>query len=293
MTKETTPAQDAPIEQLSDHYHKGRKFYTLSSGLLLAWTLVGIEIEKAPIESLNVSLKNPDVTPIILVLLVLYFAYRTVVEWYQSDARRRRLPASRWDFAGANALGVISLAVYSFQEISSVNVGEYLSRVIPLAIPNLLYSISDLIFSYYIARLVIWSFLTPPKSQTEAWFYNRFPLLWTERTSRIPMLLFPKFMSKFIAYDVSIESTGFVGRVLFTINFAWLVILLPILSIVLLYNGLVNEFFTQVQSQWLTSLWLILGCICAWFVRYWRYDLIINPSIRRQLGLHDRVTDYD
>ena len=94
MTGKTAPAPDS-IPHLTDQYYKGRKFYTLSSGVLLAWTLVGLELAKEPLESLKTSLKNPDVAPIILVLLVPYFAYRTSVEWYQSDARRRNLRASR------------------------------------------------------------------------------------------------------------------------------------------------------------------------------------------------------
>lgn len=101
----------APPPYLSDEYHKARKQYAFFSGLLIAWTLIGIEVAEDVrlIENVNLKLRTPDVFPLILFTMVLYFAYRTAIEWYQCDAKRRHLIASIIDFRVANALGVLSI----------------------------------------------------------------------------------------------------------------------------------------------------------------------------------------
>lgn len=285
MTIETAPAHDS-IPQLTDQYHKGRKFYTLTSGVLLAWTLVGIELAKEPLESLKVSLKNPDVTPIILVLLVLYFAYRTSVEWYQSDARRRNLRASQLDFTVTNILGIISISVYSFQEVSAVNVGAYFARYTALAIPSAIYLFVVVMSSYYIGRLLVWSVLTPPRAQRNRWCYYRLPMLWTERTERL-------FRSpRILGYEISIPNSGFVGNFYFGLNFSSWLIVYPFVMVFILYAGFVNPYLIGLASPLTTSFAIVAGCLLAWFARYWKYDLIINPGVRFYLGLSNEITNY-
>jgi len=49
--------------------------------LLLAWIFVGIQVDaRNPVANFSVSLATPDMVPIILTALVLYFATRTCVE---------------------------------------------------------------------------------------------------------------------------------------------------------------------------------------------------------------------
>jgi len=102
---------------LSDQYHKGRKGYALFSGLLLAWVLAGIQVDvRNPVANISVSLATPDMVPIILTVLVLYFAFRTYVEWYQCDDRRRALMPSRIDFVASHIIGISSIFTYGIQQ---------------------------------------------------------------------------------------------------------------------------------------------------------------------------------
>lgn len=117
---------------LSDHYHHARKLYGLFSGLLLLWELVGVEIQETPIENLKLRLINPEAVPIILFFLVLYFAFRFAIEWSQCDRLRRQYLASRVDFYTAHIVGLVAVAIYGFQQASTIRVSDYVAQF-PLA----------------------------------------------------------------------------------------------------------------------------------------------------------------
>ena len=55
------PAAPPP---LTDAYHKVRKQFGLFSGLLIAWELIGVDLEK--FSPYNVQLKNPEAAPYVL-----------------------------------------------------------------------------------------------------------------------------------------------------------------------------------------------------------------------------------
>jgi hypothetical protein len=106
----------ASAPALSDYYHKARKLYGLTSGLLLLWELVGIELQPNPVEYLKVKLLSPEAVPAILFILVFYFAFRLIVEWSQCDISRRQFLASRVDFYAAHVFGFVSVSIYAFQQ---------------------------------------------------------------------------------------------------------------------------------------------------------------------------------
>ena len=94
--------QKSPPE-FSASYDKARKAYSLSSALLLAWALIGIDVDDKPIEkSLKSTFKSPQAVPDVLIALVIYFGSRFTVEWYQADEGRRARRPSRIDFALAH-----------------------------------------------------------------------------------------------------------------------------------------------------------------------------------------------
>lgn len=113
---------------LTEHYHKARKLYALSSGLLLLWELVGIELDPTPIESLKVKLLSPEAVPTVLFLLVFYFAFRFIIEWSQCDRHRRKFLASRVDYYAANVVGLVAVSIYAFQQASTIRFYDYLAR---------------------------------------------------------------------------------------------------------------------------------------------------------------------
>lgn len=281
MTNHDSPAHDS-IPQLTDQYHKGRKFYVLSSGVLLAWTLVGIELAKEPLESLKISLRNPEVAPVILVLLVLYFAYRTSVEWFQSDPRRRAFRASRTDFTITNILGVISVSVYSFQEISAINVGAYFAKSTAQVAVHIFGLGAG---AYYVGRLLVWSFLTPPKTESNTWFYYRLPMLWRNRPDpRHP--------------DPSVLGSGnppqhikILRDTSHAVRLVFCVILFPV-SIIAMVSGIIPADHTLPGSPLTNYFLFVAACLFAWVPRYWKYDGVINPLLRDFLDLPDETTNY-
>ena len=96
LTKTDSPK--APAPHLTDGYHKARRSLALTSGVFIVWEILGIEIggqAKIPGADIPVILKNPRIVPTLIFVLVLYFAARTMIEWYQCDPNRRRHPASR------------------------------------------------------------------------------------------------------------------------------------------------------------------------------------------------------
>ena len=115
------------IAALGEAYNHARKAYGLTSALLIAWELIGVELEASPIESVKLTLKSPQAAPYVLIVLIIYFGFRMTIEWYQNDIRRRRLPASRIDFAVAHAIAIVSLALYGYQTLSKVQLANIIA----------------------------------------------------------------------------------------------------------------------------------------------------------------------
>ena len=120
-----TPTE-APAPHFGSAYDKARKAYGSQSGLLLAWELIGIELPGAPLENVKVTLKSPQAIPYVLIALVVYFAFRITIEWYQAEPSRRRLWASRVDFTVAHAIGAAALLLYAVQAILRVQIANKL-----------------------------------------------------------------------------------------------------------------------------------------------------------------------
>lgn len=111
-------------EALTEAYHKARKQFGLFSGLLIAWELIGVDLENfAPYE---VKLKNPEAAPFVLLALVVYFAIRTGIEWHQCDEERRRRQVSRLDLALSYGLGAMSVFLCVLQDVLGIQVAELL-----------------------------------------------------------------------------------------------------------------------------------------------------------------------
>ena len=102
-------------DAMTDAYHKARRGYGLFSGLLIAWELIGIQVNASPFSDFNVTLKSPEAAPYILITLVGYYAFRLTVEWYQCDSSRRVLKVSRIDFFIAHSLGLVAVGLYAVQ----------------------------------------------------------------------------------------------------------------------------------------------------------------------------------
>lgn len=102
---------------MSDQYNNARNKYALFSALLLAWSFLGIQIDiKGFFANVDVSLPNPEKLPILLTVLVVYYAYRSCIEWNQCDGIRRSYRSSRVDFAIAHLIGLTAILAYGVQQ---------------------------------------------------------------------------------------------------------------------------------------------------------------------------------
>ena len=117
---------------LSETYHKARRNLALFSGALIAWEYVGIRFGqegRLSILGADVRIQHQQVIPVVIVALVLYYAFRLAIEWMQCDANRRALAVAKIDLYVAYALGVVGVAVFSLQRISPFQLAEALTAI--------------------------------------------------------------------------------------------------------------------------------------------------------------------
>jgi hypothetical protein len=121
------PARDP--QALTSEYHKARKQVLLWAGILFIWELVGIDLEKAKDAGGNAgaiitSIKSPQAVPWVLVILVVYFLFKTTIEWYQCNPMRRASRVSRVDFLSAWAIPLLAFALGIYQAIRNVQFAD-------------------------------------------------------------------------------------------------------------------------------------------------------------------------
>ena len=101
----------------------------LWSAILFIWELVGIDLQKAKEAGGNAgaiigALKSPQAVPWALLILVGYFLFRTMVEWYQCNVGRRRLKISRIDYASVWLVASIAIGLYILQAVSHLQLAN-------------------------------------------------------------------------------------------------------------------------------------------------------------------------
>ena len=69
----------------------------------------------------------------VLVALVLYFAFRMTIEWYQADEKRRDLLSSRLDLAVAHTLGLTAILLFTVQSMLTVQLVDRIPQSVLLA----------------------------------------------------------------------------------------------------------------------------------------------------------------
>lgn len=115
--KEQDPEEKGP-SFLSEYYYKAHRSYLIASGLLLSWSLIGLEIKQKPIDNYNITIKSTDAFPIIIAVVTIYFAYKITIEWFQcSKVTRKKIP-SKLDFLVAQLIGTTSIIIYTYQTIT-------------------------------------------------------------------------------------------------------------------------------------------------------------------------------
>jgi len=138
--KEQSP-EEKGSSLLSEYYYKAHRSYMIASGLLLSWSLIGLEIKQKPIDSYNVIIKSTNAFPIIIAIVTIYFAYKITIEWFQcSKVTRKKIP-SKIDFLVAQLIGTTSITIYTYQTITEKQLIDLIPSYFFLYLVLLIFSI--------------------------------------------------------------------------------------------------------------------------------------------------------
>jgi hypothetical protein len=133
--KKSDKKDDVSLPSMPDAYHKARRQLNLFSAILIFWEYVGIRIgekaaedvsSKIPSLDIKVRLENPEVIPLVIAAIVLYFAFRLSIEWNQSSPRRRAQWASKIDLTVSYIIAAVALVLFLFQKKFTIRVAEFL-----------------------------------------------------------------------------------------------------------------------------------------------------------------------
>ena len=115
---------------LSEQFYKTRKYYVFYSMILLLWTWIGVTIENndgtagltfsIPYSTkAEVTLPNISNLPMIMILIMSYYAYRVSIEWYSTSPELRANLPAKIDWKFAHTLGLVALVSFGGPELFS------------------------------------------------------------------------------------------------------------------------------------------------------------------------------
>jgi hypothetical protein len=120
---------------LTDAFRGTRKLYTLFAGLLIAWELIGLRLgasaEQEQLEEvtgkvfdLPITVLSPNAAPFVLLVLLLYFAFRTELEWQYCSPGEEHQRIARWDHWSAHVIAMAAVALFAVQRILEIQVAD-------------------------------------------------------------------------------------------------------------------------------------------------------------------------
>lgn len=173
----------APPE-MPNAYHRARRQLCLFSAILIFWEYVGIKLgEKVaepptttmPLVGIKVRLENPEVIPVIMIVIVLYFTFRLTIEWQQIAPKRKLQTASWIDLIASYAIAVFALLIYVLQSIFHLRIADFLT-------PD---AFTAILFGSLIGLIITSSILMPNRTKTNI---IKTILLWLLITFMLVML---------------------------------------------------------------------------------------------------------
>jgi hypothetical protein len=120
---------DLPVPPVTEAYQKAHKNYVLFSALLASWQLIGITLETK--ERWGISFKSPNAVPLMLIALMVYFGYKTTIEWYQCEPSRREHLAALIDYRIGHSIAIIALMIAAFQYVVRAQLVDVVARHVP------------------------------------------------------------------------------------------------------------------------------------------------------------------
>ena len=126
-----------PEQQMSESYHRARRMFALLSGILIAWEYIGINIGGDRVNNhqsvtgitpgigLPVTIRNPEIIPTIIFILVLYFSFRFTIEWTHSPIKIRHHLTSLIDVVVAYLIGLAAVILFAVQRMTQVRLADF------------------------------------------------------------------------------------------------------------------------------------------------------------------------
>tara|TARA_R110002126_G_scaffold25171_16_gene86459 strand:- start:2211 stop:2981 length:771 start_codon:yes stop_codon:yes gene_type:complete len=123
---------------MNEAYYKARRNFNLFSGLLLGWEYLGVTITRPgeatadatiPGTNLKATILNPEAIPFVVFLLVMFFGFRWLVEFFQNNVGRRKTRPSVFDFWASAILSIFAIAVYLIQQLSDVRIADNIGYI--------------------------------------------------------------------------------------------------------------------------------------------------------------------
>ena len=120
-------AMDHP---LTEAFRKARKQYTLFSGLLIAWELVGLRLpaDGKLSTTIEVELLSPNAAPFVLIALILYFAFRMELEWRYCSPEEHHQKIARLDYWSTHGIALAAVGLFGVQRLLEVQVAETVAQ---------------------------------------------------------------------------------------------------------------------------------------------------------------------
>ena len=123
-----TPETPEPVirhkpSQLTPEYRKAHKNYVLIAGLLASWELIGINLNTK--DKWGIELTSPKAIPLILYSLLIYSAYKMIIEWKLLEEGKPKSKPALIDYYVAHAIGVSAALIGAIQTITKVRIADY------------------------------------------------------------------------------------------------------------------------------------------------------------------------
>ncbi len=119
--------------ELSGTYHKSRRQLVLWSAFLLVWAFIGIDLDKLAkggglAAGFVDSLISKQAIPWAMCFIVIYFGWKTKIDWELCDGELKTCWWARMDLGSGIFLGALSLLLFFYQKIFKVRMADYMSQ---------------------------------------------------------------------------------------------------------------------------------------------------------------------
>ena len=121
-TTETAAAHHIKFAKVSAEYRKAHKNYVLVAAVLASWELIGINLNTK--EKWGIEFVSPKAVPLILFTLLVYCAYKTVIEWNLEDDPKPKSRRARIDYWVAHAIAASAVLIGVVQAMLKVRVAD-------------------------------------------------------------------------------------------------------------------------------------------------------------------------